>query len=70
MLDALVDALTEYVSREDTKRVLGDRIVRPCLEFINEKSWWAVRTFQAMAILVVLQTILTTVVIILLLRRR
>lgn len=58
MLDKIVDSLAEYVSREDTKRVIDERIVGPCLEYIQGRMTWIIRMFHAMVLLTVIQTLL------------
>lgn len=58
MLETVVDAVAEYVNREDTRKVLEQRILKPCIDYVQDKTWWAVRVFQGMAVLVVLQTVL------------
>lgn len=67
MLEDLVTAMTEYASREDTKRVLDERVLRPCMDYLWSKSLWAVRV---LTVLVVLQTLLVLCSTVLLFRRR
>lgn len=61
MLADVVDRFVEYVSRDgEARAVLDTRVVQPALEavmrFVNERLRWCVWVFQAVALLVLLQT--------------
>lgn len=62
MMSSLVDdALSkfiEYCSREDTKTRLESRVLAPALGYLSDKFSWSVRLFQAVAVLVFIQTLL------------
>ena len=70
MIDDLIDAVTEYVSKEDTKRTLETRVLRPCLDYVNDKVAWGVRLFQLVAVLVVVQSAMLVFLMVREVRRR
>lgn len=62
LLDGLmtnaVDNLVEYCSREDTRRRLEAGVVDPAARYVAHRFAWGVRLFQAVALLVLLQTLI------------
>ncbi len=70
MIDDLIDAVTEYVSQEDTKKALEAKVLQPCLAYVNEKVAWGVRLFQLVALLVVVQSVMLVFLLIREVRRK
>lgn len=58
MLQALVDGVVEYCSREETKAHLESKFLAPMAKYLSDKFSWSVRLFQVIAILVFIQTII------------
>ena len=58
MLAEVLEKFVDYVSRDETRAVLDSRIVQPALRYVSERLKWCVWVFQAVAVLVLLQTCL------------
>lgn len=58
MLDSLVSNVVDYCSREDTRTQLESRVLAPMMRYLTDKFAWCVRLFQAVAVLVLVQTLL------------
>ena len=58
MLDKVLDAVDDYVRRDDTRATLQARVVQPAMKFLGERLGWCVWVFQAVAVLVLLQTVI------------
>lgn len=58
VLDSLVTNVLEYCSREDTREQLETRVLAPIMRYLSDKFSWCVRLFQAVAVLVLVQTLL------------
>lgn len=69
-LNGVIDAVASYVNREDTKKILEDRVLQPCLAYANEKLVWSVRLFQLVALLVVVQSVMLVFLLVREVRRR
>lgn len=54
----LLSSLVDYCSRDETKAQLESRVFTPVLQYLSDKFSWGVRLFQAVAILVFIQTII------------
>jgi hypothetical protein len=58
MLDRLMDSVVDYCSRESTRERLETRVLGPLLQYLGERFAWSFKLFQAMALLVLLQTLI------------
>ena len=57
LFDSVVHNVTEYCSREDTRRRLEAQVLAPLLSYLGERFAWGVRLFQVVAVLVLIQTL-------------
>lgn len=57
MLDKLLDGFVDLCAREDTRKMLEQKIVDPAVRYLSERFQFGVKVFQAIAMLVALQTI-------------
>lgn len=53
-----VAGLVRYCAAEETKRELEAKIVSPLLQHVGARFAWAAHLFQALAVLVCVQTVL------------
>ena len=58
MLDALLDSLTDYCSKQETRAALESRVLAPVTQYLAARFSWTVRLFQVVAVLVLIQTII------------
>jgi hypothetical protein len=58
LLDSAVRGLTDYCSREETRLRLEAQVVRPAVRYLADRFAWGVRLFQAVGVLVLVQTLL------------
>lgn len=58
MLDTLLDRAVEYCTRQETKEALESRVLTPLVRYLAHKFSWSVRLFQAVAVLVFIQTLI------------
>ena len=57
LADSVVDQFIEYCSRDTSREKLETRVLRPMLQYLAERFAWGIRVFQAVAILVLIQTV-------------
>ena len=65
LADNLLDQFVEFCTRDRDK--IESRILKPALRYLAERFAWCIRVFQAVAVLVLVQTI---VLLYLLVRRQ
>jgi hypothetical protein len=58
LLPHLVEKFVEHCARDDTRDTLERTFVRPAVEYLGERFAWTLRAFQALTVLVALQTLL------------
>lgn len=58
VLDSVMDNVVKYCSRDSTRETLESKLFAPAVQYLAEKFSWSVRLFQAVAILVLIQTII------------
>lgn len=58
VLESVVHNVVDYCSKEETRAQLESRVLAPTLQYLGEKFSWGVRLFQAVAVLVFIQTII------------
>ena len=58
MLDRFVVKVCEYVSKDETRTLLENKLLHPVLSYLGERFAWCVRIFHAIAVLLVLQTVI------------
>lgn len=70
MIDDIVKAVKEYAANDATKKAIEENVIKPCTKYVDEKIAFGVRIFQIVALLVLVQTVITIFLLILELRRR
>ena len=58
LLEQLVQSLVEYCNRQETREQLETRVLAPVTRYLAERFAWSVRLFQAVAVLVLVQTLI------------
>ena len=58
VVQQLIEKFVEYCSKDDTREALERKLVRPLLEYLTERFSWTLRAFQALTVLVAIQTVL------------
>lgn len=58
VLDDVMTKVMDYCAREDTRAQFENRVLAPIMRYLADKFSWGVRLFQAVAILVFVQTML------------
>lgn len=54
LADSFIDQFVDYCARDKEK--LEARVLRPALQYLAERFSWGIRIFQAVAVLVLIQT--------------
>ncbi len=57
MLDAVVQAVKEFATADDTKKAFEDSVLKPCARYVDEKLTVAIRIFQVVAVLTFVQAV-------------
>jgi hypothetical protein len=55
---ALMDSVVEYCTKDETRAQLESKFLGPALQYVADKFSWGVRLFQAVAVLVLIQTLI------------
>lgn len=58
LLDDVVTKVVDYCGRDETRARLESQVLAPVMKYLADKFAWGVRLFQAVAILVFVQTII------------
>lgn len=58
VVDHLFEKFVEYCSEEKTRKSLEDKFLLPILQHLGERFRWTLKAFQALTVLVVMQTLL------------
>lgn len=58
LLDDMVTKVVDYCGRDETRAKLESQVLAPVMKYLADKFAWGVRLFQAVAILVFVQTII------------
>lgn len=53
--DSVIDRFVEYCARDKDR--LEARVLRPAMQYLAERFAWCIRVFQAVAVLVLIQTV-------------
>jgi hypothetical protein len=64
MLERLVDSFLDYCSRDETRSKLEARFLKPAVGYLSERFQWIVYVLQAVAVVLVIQTIILFVLLI------
>lgn len=54
----LIEKFVEYCSQDDTRVALERKLVKPIIEYLTERFHWTLKAFQALTVLVAIQTFL------------
>jgi hypothetical protein len=57
LADGLLDQFIDYCSKDESRQKLEARVLRPALQYLAERFAWGIRVFQAVAVLVLIQTL-------------
>lgn len=57
LADGLLDQFIDYCSKDESRQKLEARVLRPALQYLAERFAWGIRVFQAVAVLVLIQTV-------------
>ena len=58
VVQQLIEKFVEYCSQDDTRTALEHKLLRPVIEYLSERFRWTLKAFQALTILVAIQTML------------
>ena len=58
VVDHLIEKFVDYCSEEKTRKSLEDKFLMPILEHLGERFHWTLKAFQALTVLVAIQTLL------------
>ena len=64
MLEKLVDSFVDYCSRDETRSKLEAKFLKPAVGYLSERFQWIVYVLQAVAVVLVIQTIILFVLLI------
>lgn len=58
VLQQLVEKFVEYCSQDETRLALERKLLKPVIEYLTERFSWTLKAFQALTVLVAVQTCL------------
>lgn len=58
VLEQIVDKFVEYCSKDETRTVLESKLLQPVIAYLTERFHWTLKAFQALTVLVAIQTLL------------
>lgn len=58
VIQQLVEKFVEYCSQDETRMALENKVLRPITVYLSEKFHWTLKAFQALTVLVAVQTVL------------
>lgn len=58
LVDDTLTKVVEYCTKDETRVKLESQVLAPVLKYLGDKFAWSVRLFQAIAILVFIQTLM------------
>lgn len=58
VVQQLIEKFVEYCSQDETRTTLERKLVKPLLEYLTERFHWTLKAFQALTLLVAVQTLL------------
>lgn len=58
VVQQLIEKFVEYCSKEETRTALESKLLRPVIEYLSERFHWTLKAFQALTVLVAIQTLL------------
>ena len=58
VVQQLVEKFVDYCSQDETRQAIEAKLLRPVTAYLAEKFHWTLKAFQALTVLVAVQTIL------------
>lgn len=58
VVQQLIEKFVEYCSQDETRLALESKLVRPLTQYLTERFHWTLKAFQALTVLVAIQTFL------------
>ena len=58
VVQQLIEKFVDYCSQDETRQALESKLIKPVTDYLAERFHWTLKAFQALTLLVALQTIL------------
>lgn len=58
VVQQLIEKFVDYCSQDETRVALERKFLKPVIEYLSERFAWTLKAFQALTILVAVQTLL------------
>ena len=58
VVQQLIEKFVDYCSQDETRVALERKLLRPLTEYLTERFHWTLKAFQALTVLVAIQTVL------------
>lgn len=58
VIQQLVEKFVEYCSQDETREALERKLLQPLTQYLSERFAWTLKAFQALTVLVAIQTLL------------
>lgn len=58
VVQQLIEKFVDYCSQDDTRLALERKFLKPLVEYLSERFRWTLKAFQALTVLVAIQTLL------------
>ena len=58
VVQQLIEKFVEYCSQDDTRVALERKLLKPVIEYLTDRFHWTLKAFQALTVLVAIQTLL------------
>lgn len=58
VVQQLIEKFVDYCSQDETRSALERKLLKPVTEYLAEKFHWTLKAFQALTVLVLVQTVL------------
>lgn len=58
VVQQLIEKFVEYCQKEETRLTIESKLLKPITEYLAERFAWTLRAFQALTVLVAIQTVL------------
>jgi hypothetical protein len=58
VLQQFVEKFVEYCSTDENRQALEKKVLLPILEYLGDRFHWTLKAFQALTVLVFIQTVL------------
>lgn len=58
VVQQIIEKFVDYCSRDEVREEVERKLLKPLLEYLGERFHWTLKAFQALTVLVALQTLL------------